>query len=361
MRVRFSVGACMGVPVHLRKKILHERNRLQLKRLAWVLYFVTLVSVGVGFAWFYWFVPFGEPPFPKRVDVAPGTGLRGIAHQLGREGLVRSALAFEALVFLKGDHKRMQAGEYQFDEPASHNDILEKLTKGDVFFHRVTVPEGWTMDQVAERLAREGLIQRSLFLRKAKNPDFILELLGFRVPSLEGFLFPDTYHFEKGRGEERILRDLVDHFNRALDARLRTKCAELGWSVLEVVTLASLIEKETGLSNERPLISGVFHERLRLGMRLESDPTVIYGLQDFDGKLRRRDLAEPHAYNTYRIKGLPPGPICNPGRDALEAAVFPSMEGYLYFVSRNDGSHQFSRTLREHLRAVNKYQRANRE
>jgi UPF0755 protein len=264
------------------------------------------------------------------------------------------------LARLKGVHGKIQAGEYQFEGPASTLAILERLTRGDVFLHQITLPEGWTLRQVAERLATEGLIDRFSFLQRAQDPDFVIELLGIHAPSLEGFLFPDTYLFQKGWGDERILRDLVDCFRRVFDQHLQERADELDWSLVEVVTLASLIEKETSLASERPLISGVFHKRLRLDMRLESDPTVVYGLDDFHGKLGKRDLATPHAYNTYRTRGLPPGRICNPGREALVAALFPAEEGYLYFVSKNDGSHHFSRTFREHLKAVAKYQKERR-
>jgi UPF0755 protein len=327
------------------------------RRLGWVVCFGTVGLMSAAFAWFFWSLPFGKPPFPRRVEIAPGAGLHTVSVELQRNGLIRNAMFFEALAILKGSHRRIQAGEYRFEAPASPGSILDRLTKGDVFLHQVTLLEGWTVNQVAGHLAEEGLIDEETFIQKAHDRQFIIEILGFDAPSLEGFLFPDTYRFQMGWGEERILRALVEHFNHAFDLELRRKTLGLGWSILEVVTLASLIEKETALPIERPLISGVFHKRLKLGMRLESDPSVIYGLSDFDGKLTKQDLTEPHVYNTYRIQGLPPGPICNPGRDALMAAVCPADEGYLYFVSKNDGSHQFSRTFREHVRAVRRYQR----
>jgi UPF0755 protein len=207
-------------------------------------------------------------------------------------------------------------------------------------------------------LAQEGLVDKAQFLAEARDPLRAEQLLGFTAPSLEGFLFPDTYHFPPGVTQDRILRTMVKRFQQAFDESLQARATEMGWSMLDVITLASLIEKETGLPEERALISGVFHLRLRLGMRLEADPSVIYGLEGFNGDLRRQDLAIPHPYNTYVITGLPPGPICNPGREALVAALFPSHKEYLFFVSRKDGSHHFSKSLQEHVRAVDRYHKA---
>jgi UPF0755 protein len=284
-------------------------------------------------------------------------GLREIASMLQDKELLRSRHAFLALAALRGDQGKVRAGIYRLDGPVSAHALLEKLTRGDVSFHRVTLPEGWTLVQVADRLSSEGLVSRDLFLQKARDPDLVKELVGLQAPTLEGFLFPDTYNFLSGTREERILRTLVRRFQQAFDPSLQARAEEIGWSVLQTVTLASLIEKETSLSAERFLISGVFHRRLRLGLKLETDPSVIYGLDGFQGDLRREDLANPHPYNTYVFVGLPPGPICNPGRDALVAALFPAEGEYLYFVSRNDGSHQFSKSLGEHHRAVDRYQR----
>ena len=319
------------------------------------------LAVSVGFlalgVWTLCFMPYGTPPFPRQVEVPAGMGFREIAALLQEKDLVRSRHALLALAALRGEQGRVRAGIYRFDVPLSASALLAKLTRGEVFFHRVTLPEGWSLMQVADRLTGEGLVDRDHFLRKACDSDVVRELLGFEAPSLEGFLFPDTYNFLSGTGEARILRTLVKRFQQALDPSLQARAEEMGWSVLQTVTLASLIEKETSLAAERFLISGVFHRRLRLGMKLETDPTVIYGLEGFQGDLRREDLANPHPYNTYVFVGLPPGPICNPGRDALVAALFPAEGEYLYFVSRNDGSHHFSKSLQEHLRAVERYQR----
>jgi UPF0755 protein len=315
-----------------------------------------LVFIFFGLIWVFWLEPYGSAPFPKEVEIPSGAGLGGVAVMLQRQGLLRSSKAFVTLATLRGQQGRIQAGQYRFEGPVSPRALLQRFTSGEVFLHRITFPEGWTLDQVAERLANEGLVNRDRFVARATDPVFTANLLGFQAPSLEGFLFPDTYHFPSGWEEQRILAALVKRFHQVYHEGLRARTEETGWSILQVVTLASLIEKESALPRERPLISGVFHQRLRRGMRLESDPSVIYGLENFDGNLRRADLEMPHPYNTYRILGLPPGPICNPSIASIRAALYPIDEGYLYFVSRNDGSHHFSHTFREHMVAVARYQ-----
>jgi UPF0755 protein len=317
-----------------------------------------LLAAPSGAAWFFVFQPFGTPPFPRQVEITPGMGWREVASRMEQEGLVRSRTALLALAVLRGGDARVRAGGYRIDGPMTPAALLDKLTRGEVLFHRITVPEGWTLAQVADRLAGDGLVDRTQFLRETRDPARVQELLGIAAPSLEGFLFPDTYHFPAKTPQERVIRTMTRRFQQAFDAALQARAEEMGWTVLQVVTLASLIEKETGLASERPLISGVFHLRLRIGMRLEADPSVIYGLEGFTGDLRRQDLANPHPYNTYVITGLPPGPICNPGADSLRAALFPAKGDYLYFVSRNDGSHHFSKTIQEHARAVARYQKA---
>jgi UPF0755 protein len=294
------------------------------------------------------------------MEISKGEGVKETARRLQQRGIIRSSTAFVMLARLLGEHHRIQAGEYRFEGPLSPVEVLRKLTRGDVYLHSVTIPEGWTAAQIAAKLAEEGLADPKRFIRLCQDPDFVRSLLGFRAPSLEGFLFPETYLLPKGWAEERILKTMVERFHLIFDERLQERARQMGWTTLQVVTLASLIEKETGRPEERSLISGVFHRRLKLGMRLESDPSVIYGLKDFDGNLRREDLHRNHPYNTYLLAGLPPGPICNPGLESIRAALYPLDQGYLYFVSRNDGSHHFSKTYKEHLRAVALYQKGRR-
>ena len=205
-------------------------------------------------------------------------------------------------------------------------------------------------------MAGEELANEKEFLLLAKDPAFI-QALELDVRSLEGYLFPTTYRFAKYSKPENMIRTMVAFMSKAVTPERRARAAELGMSVHEVLTLASVIEKETGAAEERRLISAVFHNRLRRKIPLQSDPTVIYALEGFDGNLRKRDLGVDSPYNTYRVRGLPPGPIANPGLESILAALYPAKASYLYFVSRNDGTHHFSSTLAEHNRAVDKYQR----
>jgi len=234
-------------------------------------------------------------------------------------------------------------------------EILEKLVKGDVVLYRLTIPEGYTMRQIADLVGESGVAGRDVFLKALSNRQLIAAQ-NIDAQSFEGYLFPDTYFFPKDVSAEKIISAMVSRFRTAMTSRRLERAQELGLSVHEVVTLAAMIEKETGAAEERPVISSVFHNRLKRGMRLESDPTVIYGIEDFDGNLTRKHLAEQTPYNTYRIKGLPAGPIANPGEAAIEAALYPADTGYLYFVARKDGTHQFSTNIRDHNRAVAKYQ-----
>jgi UPF0755 protein len=233
-------------------------------------------------------------------------------------------------------------------------DIVRILEQGRVLVHRVTIPEGSTIWQIATLLDAEGLVDKQRFLELSMDPS----LASFYVPeanSLEGFLFPDTYHFIKGIGGDGVIETIVQRFFREFTREDERRARELGMSVYEIVTLASIIEKEAVVDREKPIIAGVFYNRLRRGMRLQADPTVLYG-QRRRGRITRRDLRAKHPYNTYVQNGLPPGPIANPGAAALKAALYPARVSYLYFVSKNDGTHYFSRTLRDHQRAVRKYQ-----
>jgi UPF0755 protein len=229
---------------------------------------------------------------------------------------------------------------------------------GDVVKYRVTIPEGYTVQQIAVRLAELGIIkEQEEFLQAAFSSHFNT-MVGIEGESVEGYLFPDTYLFSKEVAPAEVIKAMVGKFKRVYTPDFSLRAAELGMTDREIVTLASIIEKETGLPEERPLISAVFHNRLKRGIPLCSDPTVIYGIKDFDGNLKKKDLEKRTRYNTYLIQGLPLGPIANPGRSSILAALNPAPVKYLYFVSRNDGSHHFSTTLREHNEAVRRYQKA---
>jgi UPF0755 protein len=239
--------------------------------------------------------------------------------------------------------------------PASPVQILDQLRKGRIKLYRLTVPEGLTMEETAVAAADSGFCDMDHFLSLCRDPDFITDL-GIPSHTLEGFLFPETYFFQKTTRCRQVIETMVAMFFTVVTDQWEQKAKELGFSLQEIITLASMIEKEAAVPSERPLISSVFHNRLKKGMRLQSDPTVIYGDPEFEGRIRTRHLQRKTDYNTYQMHGLPKGPIANPGAKAIEAALFPADSDYLYFVSRNDKTHYFSKTLAEHNRAVRKYQ-----
>jgi UPF0755 protein len=249
----------------------------------------------------------------------------------------------------------LQAGEYALSPAMSYRSLVQTLHQGRVVLHAVLVPEGFTQREIIRRLAEAGLLRAENARALASDPEFVRRL-GLSGDSLEGYLFPDTYSFPRGLGARAVLTRLVRRFHEVWRP-LAPKARALGLSRREAVTLASIIEAEAGLDRERPLISAVYHNRLAKGMPLQADPTVIYGLDDFDGNLRRSDLRADTPYNTYTRQGLPPGPICSPGAASLAAAVAPARVDYLYFVATGDGGHHFSATYRQHVNAVNRFQR----
>lgn len=299
--------------------------------------------------------PIGNSSRVVIVDIAEGASLSDVAERLHRENLIKSDWAFVWMGRLEGLDRRIISGEYEFHGGMSPSIILEKIIKGEVLQHTVTIPEGFSMSQIADLLHEQRLTDRDAFLRYARDPAFI-QTLSLSVGTLEGYLFPDTYRFARHVKPERLIEAMVARFKQAVSEEDRERAMELGLSLHQVMTLASVIEKETARPAERSLISGVFHNRLRKDIPLQSDPTVIYAVHEFDGNLRKKDLSIDSPYNTYQVVGLPPGPIANPGRAAIHAALYPEATDYLYFVSRNDGSHEFSTTLAEHNQAVRKYQ-----
>lgn len=300
-------------------------------------------------------LPAGESTVEKVVAVKPGEGFKSISQRLFDAGIIQSPFKFSFLARIKGYDKRVKAGEYLFSARLTPAKILEMMVSGKVILYKVTAPEGFTMRQIAAVVAEAGLTKAQDFLDAAGNSARV-KTAGIEADTFEGYLFPDTYYFPKEIGPEKIVDTMVRRFNSVFLPEWKKRAEELVLSVHEIVTLASMIEKETGLPSERPLISSVFHNRLKKRMRLESDPTVIYGIDGFNGNITRKDLAAERPYNTYRIRGLPPGPIANPGARALEAALYPADTDYLYFVSKNDNSHQFSTNIVDHNRAVRKYQ-----
>jgi UPF0755 protein len=291
-----------------------------------------------------------------RFDVPAGASLRRVAGDLEQAGLVRSGLAMVLLARWRGEQGRLHAGEYEVSASWGTERILEQIVEGRVVTYEVVLPEGLTAAQIAARLERAGLVSASDFLAVAHDPA-VAAALGVEGPGLEGYLFPETYRLPHGLSARQIATVLVDQFHRIWDP-LEPAARARGLSMREAVTLASIVEKETARPEERPLVASVFLNRLARHMRLESDPTTIYGIPDFDGNLTRAELEdESNRWNTYQIDGLPPTPIANPGAASLAAVVHPADSDYLYFVSRNDGSHVFSKSFAEHVANVNRYQR----
>ncbi len=291
------------------------------------------------------------------VGISRGMGLREIASKLEKFGVVKSDKIFILSVMLQGNQNRLQAGEYEFSAGESMSDVIEKIVRGDVIVRKITIPEGLNIYQIADLLENKGVISREDFIEEATRPDLATELMGKPLSSLEGYLFPETYYYKKGVTAEELINMMTSRFKEVWSS-LKILRDGIDLTDQEIVTLASIIEKETGELSERHMISEVFHNRLKLGMRLESDPTVIYALGDnFDGDLTREKLKITSNYNTYRIPGLPPGPITNPGRASLEAALNPTDFNYLYFVSKGKGRHEFSTNYRDHLKAVARYQK----
>jgi UPF0755 protein len=299
---------------------------------------------------------------PARPDAAPvvfsiaqGESFSDLTARMGSAGIIADAGRFKLIARIRGDDKRLRAGEYQLAAHMTPLQILDTLVQGKVILHSLTIPEGFTVAQVAAEAQRMGLADADALLAVANDPQ-TARSFGLQGRTLEGYLFPDTYHFPKETGERSIITTMVENFKKQIPPQWSQRMAQLNLTLHEVVTLASIIEKETGDPAERPLIASVFHNRLKKKMRLESDPTVIYGISDFDGNLTRSHLRTPTPYNTYVIRGLPPGPIANPGRASIEAALFPAQTEYLFFVSKQNGTHFFSTTFDEHNQAVRTYQ-----
>jgi len=294
------------------------------------------------------------PTSAVQLQIQPGTGLNKIALDLKEKGVIRSTLVVKLLARWNQQSDQIQAGTYRFSDPATPEEILARLVKGDVEKVSLTIPEGFTLQQIIDRISKEGFGDRDKLLQLAGDIDFI-HSLKIEATSLEGYLFPETYLFAPGIDEKTILTMMVTQLLNNLSPELKEKAKKRGMTLQQWVTLASIIEKETGIVEEMPLISSVFHNRLKRKIPLQTDPTVIYGIKNFNGNLTRKDLKTPTPYNTYIIRGLPPGPIASPGLAALKAAVTPAQTKYLYFVATGDGGHRFSKTLKEHNIAVREY------
>ena len=292
------------------------------------------------------------------VEIPQGVGSLGIGERLVSSGVVRDIATFRAALWMSHKGRVLKAGEYRFDRAMTPSEIIDKIARGDVFVITVTFPEGHTIAEMAKIVEAHGLGTAAAFVQAATNVSLIHDL-DPAAKDLEGYLFPETYALPRRTDAAKLVRMMVARFDKVFTPELRKAAAARQLTVRQAVTLAAIVEKETAKAEERPLVAAVYTTRLRIGMPLQCDPTVIYGLVKagrYDGNLHKDDLSFDSPYNTYRYPGLPPGPIASPGRASLEAAVHPADADSLYFVSRNDGSHEFARTLEEHNRNVQRFQ-----
>jgi UPF0755 protein len=330
------------------------------KKFALFLLVVLIAAAGAG-VWFYRGVdrPFkGYGVSEQFVDIPQGSGSMTIATRLADAGVVRDVNSFRLALWLTGAGRRLQAGEYRFDQPLSARQVAEKIARGDVYVRPITFPEGLTVKQMAALYESKGFGSAQEFADAARN-GALVSAVDPAARDLEGYLFPDTYKLPRHATAEQLVARMVAGFMKALTPDLIDKAEARGLSIRQLVTMASIVEKETGTPAERSQVAAVYANRLKIGMGLQCDPTVIYALERagrYDGNLTREDLQFDSPYNTYRYAGLPPGPIASPGRASLEAAASPANVPYIYFVSKNDGSHAFATTLDEHNRNVQQYQ-----
>lgn len=331
-----------------------------MKKVALFVLVLGLAAAGAG-VWFYRGVDRtfkGYDGTEQFVEIPPGAGSMAIATRLAEAGVVRDVNSFRLALWLTGAGRRLQAGEYRFDRALSARQVADKIARGDVYVRPITFPEGLTVKQMAALYESKGFGPAPEFIDAAKN-GALVSAVDPGARDLEGYLFPDTYKLPRHATAEQLVARMVAGFMKTLTPEVIDKAEARGLTIRQLVTLASIVEKETGTPGERPLVAAVYANRLKIGMGLQCDPTVIYALERagrYDGNLTRDDLQFDSPYNTYRYAGLPPGPIASPGRASLEAAASPASAPYIYFVSKNDGSHAFATTLDEHNRNVQQYQ-----
>ena len=331
-----------------------------MRKIAGAVLLIVLVAIAAG-VWLYTTVdhPYkGYETAETFVDIPQGAGPASIGRRLVDAGVVRSRTSFRLALWLTRAGPRLQAGEYRFDHPMSPRQVIEKIARGEVYVRPITFREGLTIKQMAALYETRGFGSAQDFIAASRNTDLISGL-DPEAPDLEGYLFPDTYTLPRKASAAQLVARMISNFEKALTPDIRQQALARGMGIRQLVTLASIVEKETGKPEERPLVAAVYSNRLRIGMPLQCDPTVIYALDRmgrYNGNLTRADLQLDSPYNTYRYAGLPPGPIASPGRASLAAAAAPADASYLYFVSRNDGSHVFASTLDEHNRNVQEFQ-----
>lgn len=315
---------------------------------------IVILALAAGAVLAYGLLLPAGPTQQKLVQLKPGSSARHIATELANAGVIRSQFAFLAWHYLHG-RKPLKAGEYAFDHRANAREIYDRIARGDIYFHTLVVPEGFNIFDIASAIEAAELGKREDFLKVANTDMALVRDLDPQAPSLEGYLFPDTYHFTRTQSLHDMTAAMVRRFRQA------AKEMGLNQNFHDVVTMASIVEKETGAPEERPEVASVFYNRLQKHMVLATDPSVIYAALlngRYNGVIHQSDLHFDSPYNTYRTAGLPPGPISNPGRASLQAAMHPAQTEYLFFVSDNQGHHRFARTDAEHVANVQAYRRA---
>jgi len=312
------------------------------------LFFIIIIVLSISM----WIINIGE----KRcvfitITIPYGADAKEIAQILKDNGLIKLRSIFVIFVKLRGAENKLKAGWYRLEKGMGIGKVIDKLVKGEKVLCKVTIPEGFTLNKIARRLAKNGVVDEERFIELCYDKDFF-ERIGF-IPkySLEGYLFPDTYEIARWMNEEDIIRMMVERFKTVMIEKYWYKVKKKRFSIFEIVTLASIIEKEAKVDYERPLISAVYHNRLKKGLNLCACPTVLYALGEYKTDLSEEDLNINSPYNTYLYSGLPPGPICSPGDKSIQAAIFPKDVDYLYFISNGDGTHRFSSTFSQHKRA----------
>jgi UPF0755 protein len=335
-----------------------------MRKLLLILVVVVLVlAVGAGLVasvvWGRLNEPYkGYAAAEQLVDIPQGSGTNEIGRRLVEGGVVRDLFIFRAALWWAARDRSLKAGEYRFAQPMSASQVVDKLARGDVHARRITFPEGLTIIDMSRIYEQRGFGPASEFVAAAGRAELI-ETVDPLAPDLEGYLYPETYAIPRGTPATKLVALMVERFRAAYTDDLKTQADAQGLTARQVVTIASLVEKETAQEQERALVAAVYRNRMKLGMGMQADPTVIYALQKagkYDGNIRRADLQFDSPYNTYKYAGLPPGPIASPRKASLEAALAPADVPYIYFVSRNDGTHVFASTLAEHNKNVREFQ-----
>lgn len=344
----------------IKKKQFATFKFFELPRIAWrVLKYVILFFAAVFIFFCVLLISYSVTSIDKKnitvlVDIPTGSSFLKVTEILNGAGLVNSRFFFYSLAITKRATRNIRAGEYEFNTSLTPAAVIDKLIRGDIKTYPVTIPEDFSMKEIAARLEYFKLIDDETFFELARDKSFLVSL-GIISDSIEGYLFPDTYIFNRSMSTRQIMKIMISQFWKKVTPEMVKRAEELGFNINQFVTFASIVGKESGADAEKPLISAVFHNRLKKKMRLQSDPTAVYDLEDFDGKVLKKHLKRNSPYNTYIIKGLPPGPIANPGSTSLNAALYPAPVKYLYFVSKKDGTHFFSDSLDMHNQAINRY------